>query len=153
MALPWHCRHRFRKTCCGGWKENAMLESQPSLDQVVSPLPHLGLQHGSHCSFQVNRPYFLASSNQGGRGMCPPLQQPSCVDNTVCSSHLPREKLPYLFRAIYLEKNTFFSLKGIDYCASQDYKENIFWTQILALKNNLDSQIILRLLQEKGIFW
>lgn len=69
------------------------------------PLPPSGLRHGSCGGSHGNSPCFLPFSNQGGRGTCPPLWQPSCVDNTVCSSHLPREKLPYLLCNIF-GKNT-----------------------------------------------
>lgn len=114
--LPWHPSPRFRNRLpCRGWEKNALLGSQPFPDGAVSLLPPLGwgLQPGSHGSSQVNSSYFLAFSNQGGRGMCPPLQQPSCVDNTVCSSHLPREKPPYLFCATYLGKTHFSLLKEL----------------------------------------
>lgn len=114
--LLWHCSPRFKnRSHCRGWEKNALSGSQHFPDWAGSPLPPLGwgLQPGSHGSSQVNSPYFLAFSNQGGRGMCPPLQQSSCVDNTVCSSHLPREKAPYLFCATYLGKTHFSLLKEL----------------------------------------
>lgn len=107
---------------------------------------YLGLQHGSHGSFQVNRPYFLAFSNQGGRGMCPPLQQPSCVDNTVCSSYLPREKLPYLFCAIYLEKTHFSLLKELIILLLKTIKK-----YLLDPNTGFKKIILIPTEQEKGI--
>ena len=46
---------------------------EPQLPQIwpFLPSPHplgQGLSHGSHGGSQVNSPYFLASSHQGGRG-------------------------------------------------------------------------------------
>ena len=85
-------------------------------DLAVSPLPPpLGTGAVAWFSwwFPSKQPLLPGFLSSGWQGMCLPRQQPSCVDNSICSSHLPRDKWPYLFCAKYLGKTHYSLLKEL----------------------------------------
>ena len=116
LANPWASLSQKQSP---QWGMEKMPRGHPGLSLMRLLLPSplgVGAAAGSHVGSQVNSHASWLSLIRLAGGMWPPLQQPSCADNTVCS-HLPGEKSSYLCCATYLGK-THFSLIGIDYCVS-----------------------------------